>query len=94
MTSVNLNLDQPTEAHEFYNHEDEALYRMCEYLSYISLPRRNSLLSYRLADRPELFEYAPVGLQVIGKTQEEEAVIRMTEIMDDALKRLRLDHEF
>ena len=41
----------------------------------------------RLLDKPELFEDAPVGLQLIGKSQEEEAVIAMTEIVDTALKR-------
>ncbi|ORY32022.1 general amidase [Naematelia encephala] len=35
---------------------------------------------------PEFFEGAPVGLQVVGKKYEEEAVIRMTEIVDAAVK--------
>jgi amidase len=39
---------------------------------------------YRLYD-PELFNGLPVGLQLIGGCQEEEAVIAMTEIVDDAL---------
>jgi len=40
---------------------------------------------YKLYD-PELFPGTPVGLQLIGRTQEEEAVIAMTEIVVDALK--------
>lgn len=37
-------------------------------------------------DDAELFHGLPVGLQLIGRTQEEEAVIAMTEIVDKALK--------
>jgi len=65
VTTVDPELDQPFEAHEFYNHEDEALFNMY---------------------RPELFKDAPVGLQIMGRPQEEEAVIAMTEIVDNALK--------
>lgn len=39
-----------------------------------------------LADDPDLFHGLPVGLQLIGRTQEEEAVIAMTEVVDRALK--------
>lgn len=37
-------------------------------------------------DEPELFHGLPVGLQLIGRTWEEEGVIAMAEIVDDALK--------
>lgn len=40
-------------------------------------------------DNPELFKGCPVGLQLIGRTQEEEAVIGMTGLVDTALKRFR-----
>ncbi|EGO29913.1 hypothetical protein SERLADRAFT_365906 [Serpula lacrymans var. lacrymans S7.9] len=36
---------------------------------------------------PDLFPGVPVGLQLIGRTLEEEAVIRMTEIVDSALRK-------
>ncbi|KAK4049087.1 hypothetical protein OIO90_005557 [Microbotryomycetes sp. JL221] len=35
---------------------------------------------------PEVMKNAPVGVQIIGRKNEEEAVIRMTEIVDAALK--------
>jgi len=35
---------------------------------------------------PEIFKHAPICIQVIGKTLEEEAVIAMGEIVDSALK--------
>jgi amidase len=38
------------------------------------------------ADSTDLFTGCPVGLQLIGRLQEEEAVIAMAEIVDDALK--------
>ncbi|TDL22290.1 general amidase [Rickenella mellea] len=39
--------------------------------------------------KPSLFVDAPVGLQVIGRPQEEEAVIAMTEIVDRAVKKYK-----
>lgn len=42
-----------------------------------------------IPDAPELFHGLPVGLQLIGRTQEEEAVIAMTEVVDKALKALK-----
>jgi len=37
-------------------------------------------------DDPETFKDAPICIQVIGKTLEEEAVIAMGDIVDSALK--------
>jgi amidase len=48
-------------------------------------------LTFEYADTPELFPGTPVGLQLIGRTLEEEAVIGMTEIVDNALKKFRGD---
>ncbi|KAH8101474.1 general amidase [Cristinia sonorae] len=44
---------------------------------------------YNLYD-PDLFHGLPVGLQLAGRTQEEEAVIAMTEIVDRAVKAYKL----
>ncbi|KAF8495226.1 general amidase [Russula emetica] len=41
---------------------------------------------YELYDSPEAFKNAPVGLQLVGQCQEDEAVIAMTEIVDAALR--------
>jgi amidase len=38
-----------------------------------------------ILDATNLFTGCPVGLQLIGRSQEEEAVIAMTEIVDNAL---------
>jgi amidase len=38
------------------------------------------------ADNPTTYENAPISIQVIGCTMEEEAVIAMSEIVDEALK--------
>lgn len=40
-------------------------------------------------DKTDLFSGCPVGLQLIGKTLEEEAVLRMTYIVDEALRKLK-----
>ncbi|KAJ8519145.1 hypothetical protein ONZ45_g3862 [Pleurotus djamor] len=45
---------------------------------------------YKLYD-PKLFAGLPVGLQLIGRTLEEEGVIAMTEIVVDALERYKND---
>ena len=41
------------------------------------------------ADSPETFENAPVCVQVVGRTQEDEAVIGMAEIVDRAVKQYK-----
>lgn len=42
--------------------------------------------AYESVDSTDLFTGCPVGLQLIGGSQEEEAVIAMTEIVDGAVK--------
>jgi amidase len=37
------------------------------------------------SDDPEVYRDAPIGLQVIGRKGEDEAVLRMTEIVAGAL---------
>ena len=44
---------------------------------------------FSLSDDPELFHGLPIGLQLVGRTLEEEAVIAMAEIVDRALKDLK-----
>lgn len=39
------------------------------------------------ADTPDTYKNAPIAIQLVGKTQEEEAVIAMGEIVDVALKK-------
>jgi amidase len=41
----------------------------------------------KLSDKPETFKDAPISIQVVGRTLEEEAVIAMSEIVDAALKK-------
>lgn len=40
---------------------------------------------FRLDDSPDTFKNAAVSLQLVGRSQEEEAVIAMTEIVGAAL---------
>ena len=96
MTYVDKELDKVLPPHEFRNNEDEAVYHMCMLTPpNVMLLRR--LCTVHLADRtfscaddPELLHGLPVGLQLIGRMQEEEAVIAMTEAVDKALFRYRL----
>ena len=43
--------------------------------------------SHGLTDDPETWRGAPVGLHLVGRSYEEEAVIAMTEIVAEALKK-------
>lgn len=56
--------------------------------SFVSFPHstREDILAQCALDDPETFWNAPVSLQLVGRAQEEEAVIAMTEIVDAALK--------
>jgi len=38
-----------------------------------------------MLDEPSIFQNAPISIQVIGRTLEEEAVIAMSEIVDTAI---------
>ena len=42
--------------------------------------------TFLCVDDPELFHGLPVGLQLIGRTLEEEGVIAMTEVVVEALR--------
>lgn len=58
------------------------------------MPPRFAMLTAPLlpsgrADNVEAVANAPVGLQLHGRKNEEEAVLRMTEIVDAALKAAR-----
>ena len=85
--SVDPIVDAKEPSHVFYNDLDKKNYDFCmEILFYFPL----TFLSYshRLmsVDDPETFKYAPICIQVVGKTLEEEAVIAIGEIVDSALK--------
>ncbi|KAI9449479.1 general amidase [Lactarius psammicola] len=47
--------------------------------------------AFQLYDSPETFKNAPVSLQLVGRTQEDEAVVAMTEIVRAALDTKRYD---
>ena len=47
---------------------------------------RKFTLKYALVDDPITYKNAPISIQLVGKTLEEEAVIAMSEIVDNALK--------
>lgn len=87
VTHVDSARDVPHEPHDFYNHEDEAIYRLCACgnCCWLCLFADSPLLC--TLDNTDLFSGCPVGLQLIGRTLEEEAVLRMTYIVDEALKR-------
>ena len=100
VTTVDKHVDTPAPPHAFRNHEDEAVYKMCEFLPSFPpfRPQPWNTLPWYLhrrlietsipctPDDPELFHGLPVGLQLIGRTQEEEGVTAMTEVVVEALE--------
>jgi amidase len=54
-------------------------------LSLVSMHKYRMMISL---DDPKTFANAPVSIQVVGRTMEEEAVIAMSEVVDAALKSL------
>ena len=85
MTRVDPSLDKPKPAHEFLSEQDKMIYEACTLL-YYPLFEQPSYLDSIFVDDPETFKNTPIGLQVVGRTLEDEAVIGMTEIVDTALK--------
>lgn len=59
-------------------------------MNFVSVVSAEALAHHRLTrvvDEPSRFENAPVAIQLVGGTLEEEAVIAMGEVADAALKR-------
>ena len=52
-------------------------------------PRYNELTKSSLSDTPETFKDAPVAVQLVGRTGEDEVVVAMVDILDEALKELK-----
>jgi amidase len=84
VTKVDPVLDQPKPAHDFLSEQDRVVYELCTSDFIGDLLMLTTCLW--TDDSPETFKNAPVGLQLVGRSQEEEAVIAMTEIVDVALK--------
>jgi amidase len=105
VTFVDPVLDAPVPRTEFYNKDDEHVYRWCEYDSFLSKllgvtaldffpisfynAPRYPWLTRSSSDNPHVVKGSPVGLQLVGRTHEEEAVLTMTSIVADALAAAR-----
>lgn len=83
VSRVDPALDVKKPAHEFLSDLDKSIYELCVYCSFIWSAFTDMNLCL---DEPETFKDAPIGLQVVGRTHEDEAVIAMAEIVDAALK--------
>ena len=82
VTFVDPEVDKPPAPHTFHFSQDKAFYHLCSFSPYIPL---DSTEPGTDADNPDMYTGLPVGLQLVGQTQEEEAVIAMTEIVVEAL---------
>ena len=55
--------------------------------NFVSAPRLQlSMAETRVSDDPETFKNAPISIQVVGRTLEEEALVGISEIVDQALQ--------
>lgn len=89
MTTVDPLIDVKIERTEFKSHEDEHVYQWCMFSILLRHSIWARLIDNNVVDDPALFKDAPVGLQLVGRTQEEEGVLGMTEVVDRALKEYR-----
>lgn len=90
MTTVDPTLDAKKPCHVFYDDFDKGIYEMCEYFA----NSQRFFDGYMIdTDDPEVFKNAPVCLQLVGRTLEEEAIIKMTEIVDGALAAAKQAHQ-
>jgi amidase len=91
VSTVDPAVDVKKPAHVFLSEADKWAYELCASMSLCTLCYTFflPLLTASLLDDPDTFKGAPVGLQLVGRTLEEEAVIAMTEIVDAALKELQ-----
>lgn len=83
--SVDPVLDAKEPAHIFYNDTDKKIHEFCMEILLSSTSHSHSPHPMYVDD-PETFKDAPICIQVVGKTLEEEAVIAIGEIVDSALK--------
>ena len=55
--------------------------------NFVSAPRLQlSMAETRVSDDPETFKNAPISIQVVGRTLEEEALVGISEVVDQALQ--------
>jgi amidase len=80
---VDKSIDVKKPRETFLNDRDKTNHELCEFLANALCARTQ----YPTTDDPSVFENTPIAIQLIGRTQEEEAVIGMAEIVDAAIKK-------
>jgi len=83
VTTVDPVLDKVNPPHKFLSPEDEEAYKLCMWLFLFAI---RTFLTIGYVDKPETFKDAPVSVQLVGRTGEDEAVIAIGEIVDKALE--------
>lgn len=86
VTRVDPRADVKKPAHRFLSDADKEHYDLCEIHPIVYCYTLMVILTPSSTDEPNKYANAPVGLQVVGRHQEEEAVIAITEIVADAIK--------
>ncbi|KIL66043.1 hypothetical protein M378DRAFT_177988 [Amanita muscaria Koide BX008] len=81
VTKTDPRLDVKKPPHRFFSDVDKVMYEFCEYYWILEVA-----LFLRVLDDPNRFANAPVAVQIVGRTQEDEAVIGMAEIVDRAVR--------
>jgi len=89
VSTVNPAIDVKKPPHEFLSKADESTYNLCVSISFVNRKLYFLFITTSFTDDPVTFKGAPIGLQLVGRTLEEEAVIAMTEIVDAAIKELQ-----
>lgn len=82
VTKADPALDPRAPPHEFSGPDDEALYNLCE----LHCTPIDPIVLACPVDDPEAMAGLPVGLQIVGERNDEEALLAIGELVDRALK--------
>lgn len=89
VSKVNPSLDFKRLRQDFLSKSDKENYDLCTCLEAVHMFSSN----VGSIDDVDTFRNAPIGIQIVGRTLEEEAVIGMAEIVDAALIVYKNGHE-
>jgi amidase len=78
VTKVDQVLDVKKPPHKFLSNDDQKNYEFCTCIYSLQSSRHSEIF---LLDDPSIFTNAPIAVQVVGRTLEEEAVIAMSKIV-------------
>jgi len=89
VTKADKSLDIVDLSYQPISDQDKANWEACESIPVYTKPSdRTTEYANTMADDPEVYDGAPVGVQIVGRKFEEEKVLAIADIVCKALKRV------